>query len=136
MPFTAPAQRIVLAQRVGGELFRHEDAPQIGVSVESDSVHIKDFALHPVSAGPDRDRRRDPRIGVVNPALHDQAFGCTEVFENIMDLKARPGPAGVAEIIGRAQLGEKIESAGVFEDVQKLDQPGCRHEEPQVILKL
>src|SRR5580658_4770029 len=98
MPFAAPAERIVLAQRKGGELFRHEDAPQIGVSVESDSEHIKYFALHPVSAGPDRNRRRDLGIGVVNPALHDQALGCIEVLEDIMDLKASPGPAGVAEI--------------------------------------
>ena len=97
---------IILAQRIRGELFGHEDAPQVGMSVESDAEHIKNFPLHPIGPRPDRDGRRDSGIGVVDPTLDDQAFGCVEVFEDVVNLKTSPGPAGVAEIIGRAQLGE------------------------------
>src|SRR5262245_11056746 len=48
------AHRVVLAQRVSGELVRHQDAAQVGMALEDDAVHVVDLALHPVGALPDR----------------------------------------------------------------------------------
>jgi len=48
MPFAAPTQRVILAQRETGKFVRQQDPPQIGMSFENDSVHVVDFAFHPV----------------------------------------------------------------------------------------
>src|SRR5438552_4109518 len=40
VPLAAAAQRVVLAQREGGVLVRHQDAPQVGVALEDDPVHV------------------------------------------------------------------------------------------------
>src|SRR5262249_5004828 len=68
----AAAHRIVLAQREGCELVRHQDAAQVGVAVEDDAIHVVDFTLHPVGAAPQRVDRGQFRVRVINKRLHDQ----------------------------------------------------------------
>src|SRR5262249_11003430 len=58
VPLAVAAQRVVLAQRVAGELLRQEDAAQVGVALEDDAVHVVDLALEPVGPPPQRERRR------------------------------------------------------------------------------
>ena len=65
MPFAAPSERIIFAERISGELLGHEDPPQVGMPIESNTEHIKNFSLHPVGPRPDRDGRGERRIGVV-----------------------------------------------------------------------
>src|SRR5690349_20930325 len=43
VPFPAAPEGVVLAQRVGRELFRHQDAAQVRVPLEDDPVHVKDL---------------------------------------------------------------------------------------------
>ncbi len=42
---------MLLAQRVSLPIRRHEDAPQVGVPAETDTVHVEDFPLIPVGGG-------------------------------------------------------------------------------------
>jgi hypothetical protein len=135
MSFTAPPQRIIFSQRVCRKFFGHEDSPQVRLCVESDPEHIKNFALHPICPRPERHGRRDFRIRVVDPAFDDQAFGSVEILDNVMDLETSPGPARVAEVIGRSQLGEKIEATCVFERIEQFEQPGSGDADSQVVSK-
>ena len=52
-----------------------------------------------------------------------------------MDLEPGAGPAGIAQVIGRPQLGEQIEAALALEQAQELDQPRRRHIQAQVVAK-
>ncbi len=52
---------IILAQRMTFPVFRHLNAPQIGMSVETDAEQIEDLALEEVGARPDRRERFDGR---------------------------------------------------------------------------
>ena len=111
MPLAAAAQRIVLPERIGGEFLGHQDPPQVGMPGESDAEHVKNLALHPVGPRPERDGRGERRIGVVDARLDDQALERVEVPQDVVDLEPRPGPAGIAQVVGRPQLGEQIEAA-------------------------
>src|SRR5579871_2933999 len=52
VPFPAAAQGIILTEGEGCELFRHQDAAQIRMPLEHNSIHVKHLALHPVRALP------------------------------------------------------------------------------------
>src|SRR5262245_52069570 len=82
------AHRVVLAHRVSGKLFRHQDAAQVGVALEDDAVHVVDLALHPVGAFPQRRDRRQPRVGVVDPRLDDQLVSGGDVGQHVPDAVA------------------------------------------------
>src|SRR5262245_61275591 len=53
--------RVVLPERVALELLVEIDAPEIGMSVETDPVEVPRLALQPVGAAPHADDARDPR---------------------------------------------------------------------------
>ena len=82
-----------------------------GWPLKSNTVHIENLALHPVGPRPERDGRGERRVGVVHAGLDDQALGRVEVSQHVMDLEPGPGPAGIAQVIGRPQLGEQVEAA-------------------------
>src|SRR3954452_5946126 len=48
VPFAPSPERIILPQRVGGELVGHQDSPEVGVPRELDPVHVENLTLHPV----------------------------------------------------------------------------------------
>ena len=52
-----------------------------------------------------------------------------------MDLERGAGPAGIAQVVGRSQLGEQIEAALALERLEQFYQPRRRHEQPQVVAK-
>src|SRR5262249_2347152 len=56
MPFPAPPQRVILAQRVPGKFLGKQNSPQIGVSLKDNAEHVVDFPLEPVGTLPQRDR--------------------------------------------------------------------------------
>src|SRR5262249_57895883 len=59
----ARPQRVVLAQRVSLELLVHQDAAQIGVAFEANSIKVPHEALEPVRALKDgRERRQLWRV--------------------------------------------------------------------------
>ncbi len=135
MPFAAAAQRVVLAERISGELVRHEDAPQIGVAAKSNAIHVENLSLHPVRPRPDWDGGGEGRIGVVHPALDHQSPGGIEVLENVVHLETGSRPPGVSQIVRRSQFGKELEAALALEHAQQFDQPRPRHEKPQVVAK-
>jgi hypothetical protein len=104
MPFTSPSERVIFPERIGGELLGHEDAPQVGMAIESNTKHVKNLSLHPVGPRPDRHGRGERRIGVVHTAFDDEAFNGVEVLEHLMDFKPAAAPAGVSQVVGRPQL--------------------------------
>ena len=111
MPLAAAAERVVLAEGIGGEFLGHQDPPQVGVAAEADAVHVVDLALHPVGARPEGDDRGQRRIGLVDARLDDEPLGRVEVEQHVMDLEPGRVRPGIAEIVGRAQLGEQREAA-------------------------
>src|SRR5579863_4321894 len=64
MPFAAPPQRVVFAQRKTGEFVREQNATQVGMPFKDDPIHVEDFAFHPVGSLPQRDRRAHRQIGL------------------------------------------------------------------------
>ena len=107
-----------------------------GCPIESDSEHIKNFALHPVGPGPDRDGRGERRDrGRSRPHLTTRHLDGVEVLGARSGPRTGPGPAGIAQVIGRAQLGEQIEAALVLEHLEQFDQPRRRYEQSQVVAK-
>src|SRR5208282_6712414 len=52
----------ILAQRMTGPVFGHQDAAQIAMALEVDAYQVEDFALHPVRRLPDALDRRYPRL--------------------------------------------------------------------------
>ena len=78
---------------------------------EADAEHVEDLALHPVGPRPERDGRGERRVGVVDAGLDDQALGRVQVPQHVVDLEPGPGPAGIAQVVGRPQLGEQVEAA-------------------------
>ncbi len=89
MPLASTAERIVLAKRVGCKLHRHENAPQVGMAVESDAEHVENFALHPIRAGPQRHGRRQRGVGIVDSDLDDDQLGGVEVAQDVVNLEPR-----------------------------------------------
>ena len=78
-----------------------------GWPVERDAVHVEDLALHPVGPRPERDDRGEGRVGVVDARLDD------EPLATCRGSAGRSGPRtaaavrpGIAEVVGRPQLGE------------------------------
>ena len=56
--------------------------------------------------------------GSSTPRLDDQALGGVEVSQHVVDLEPGAGPAGIAQVVGRSQLGEQIEAALALEQAQ------------------
>ena len=54
--------RVILAHRMIFELVPHQDAPQIGMAVETNAVEIENFALLKFGAAPNRRERRQTRV--------------------------------------------------------------------------
>src|SRR5689334_537510 len=53
LALAAAAERVILAQRMGWEVFPGENPPQVGVIPEADAEHVVHLALAPFRAGPD-----------------------------------------------------------------------------------
>src|SRR5438128_529393 len=120
MPFAAAAERVVLAQWKAGEFLGHENAPQVGMPGKANAIHIEDLALHPVGAFPEREDRGDGWIGVVDVGLDDEALAGSRVHQDVPNAKAI-ARAGVAEVVGCAELGELIEACFVPEKAQYIE---------------
>src|SRR5712692_6612780 len=57
-----PAYWIVLAERVALPVLRHQNAGQVGVTVETDAQQVVCLPLHGLGAGPELKEGRDGRI--------------------------------------------------------------------------
>ena len=137
VPFAAAAQGIILPQRIGGELLGHQDPPQVGMPVESDAEHIKNFALHPVGPRPERDGRGERRIGVVRRrTLTTRHSAVIEVPEDVMDLE--PGRASGRDNPGSRSLPARQAARSrtrFFEHVNSSIERDGGHEQAQVVAK-
>src|SRR5712691_3438062 len=71
-----PFERIVLALREALPVFRHQDAPAIGVPGEVDAEHVEHFAFKPVRRRPDS-RGRCQRLMLRHHRLHTHAVTVT-----------------------------------------------------------
>ena len=120
MPFTAASQGIVLAQRKRGELLRHEDAFQVRMAGEADAEHVEHFPLQPIGPLPERNRRRESRIGVVDVRADIDPLTARRVDEHVQHAESVPR-VGVFEQVGRRQFGEQIETAFALEEGERLE---------------
>src|SRR3954452_16734232 len=57
-----PTDGVVLAERMSFPVLRHEDASQVGVTVEGDAEHVVRLAFHGVATGPQVEQRGQTRI--------------------------------------------------------------------------
>src|SRR5579884_3139658 len=71
MSLASAAQGGLLAQREGGNLWRHQEAAQVRMAIEDDAVHVIDFAFQPVGAAPKRKRRRNGQVRLIQIRLDD-----------------------------------------------------------------
>ena len=84
------------------------------MAVEDDAEHVEDFALHPVGPVPERERRRQRRVGVVDERLDEQPLAGGRVQQDVPDAETILR-VGIVQVIGRRQLGEHVEAALVLE---------------------
>src|SRR5580700_8455845 len=80
---------IVLAQRMSLERIVHQDAAQVGMSLEDDAEHVEAFALEPVRRAPNSNHAVDPRIGAVDANLDADAMRQVERVELIDHVETR-----------------------------------------------
>src|SRR5579862_9561760 len=83
----------------------HQDAAQVGMSLEVDPEHVEAFALQPVRRAPYSDHAVDPRIGPVDANLDADAMRQGERVELIDNVETR----FAIEPIDSGQVGEEIE---------------------------
>src|SRR5579863_7185889 len=99
MPFAASSEWINLTKRMCREFLRHEDAAQIGMSIELDPKQIVDFALHPVRPGPVTDGSWERGVRIVHANFDDDSFGRVKVEQHIMHFEARTRASRISEVV-------------------------------------
>ena len=84
----------------------HQDAPQIGMSLENDPEHVEAFALEPIRRAPHSDHAVAPTASAPStPNLDADAMAAGQRVELIDDVEARLA----FEPIDGGQIGQKIE---------------------------
>ena len=104
----------ILAQRIVGIAFPHEDAAQIGMARELDSHHVENLALMPIRALVDRHEGIDGGIVLADLEFHAQVrlvVRAAERAEFIDDLVAWL----VAEVVDARYINEKVITEFRFE---------------------
>jgi hypothetical protein len=107
--FAAALERIVFAERVGGEFLGHHEAAEVGMALEADAEQIPDFALEPVRALPERHDARHHGIGVVDEHADGEPLVRGGVPEQIHKAVAVLR-ALVVEIVDTRDVDEQVEA--------------------------
>jgi hypothetical protein len=136
VPLSSTSEGIILPERERGEFLGHQDPSEVGMALEPDAVHVEDLALHPVGPQPERDGRRDGRVRIADPDLHDQSFVSDLIEEHVMHLESRLSgiTAGVLEIVHPSQF-DQLKSGLVAEGRQGGDQLLGSEVDPDVVSK-
>ncbi len=114
VPLAAALQRIVFAQRKGGEFLGHQNAPQVGMAVEHDAEHVAHFALQPVGPFPQRHDRRHGQVRLVEEHAHGQPLVRARVGQQIDQAKAI-GRVAIVQVIDARDVDQQIEAALVLQ---------------------
>src|SRR6267143_2822764 len=127
-----PEGDIVLAQRKSLPTLRHEDPPQIGVTVEADPEQVPGLALVPVRGRPDRGEARNVRVGHGRSGL-DPDPGLVGQRAHLPD----DGKAGIAgRPVDRRGVEKVVEALFLLEVARDLDDGTGGHHNAQVTAKL
>jgi len=101
-------RRKIAAQRGAFEAIGQEDAPKVWVAFEADAEEIKNLALEPVGAGPNRSERVDDGLLGTEASAESQAIAAVEGNELVVHLKARLD----GEAVNTGDITEEIEFQG------------------------
>lgn len=135
MAFSPSAKRIIFPQWISGEFFRHENTPQIGMTLENDTEHVVDLAFQPVRPLPQRTARRKQQVRHVQESLHIDTFCCRRVEESINYAEAIAS-IGIVKIIDRGYVDQHIEAAILFQALQNGKNIFRSNMDPAIVPKL
>ena len=118
MPLAPSLERVVLAKRMGGELFGHHQPTEVRMAREADPEQIPDLPLQPVGGLPELYDALDRRLRIVDEHSDCEPAVGRRGGEQIRQTVAVTGARG--HLHGRVAIFQIVDAGDIDQEVEAL----------------